>query len=62
VVHHHYEFIGVTDGISGGVSWKTLSKYIRPHPPEVFIELQDHSNPVRYRNVWIRRLGQYDQP
>jgi hypothetical protein len=61
VVQNHYEFIGCTDGIGGGVPWKTPSKYVRPHAPEVFIELQDHSNPVRYRNIWIRQLGQRDQ-
>lgn len=27
-----------------------------PHDPELPLTLQDHSNPVRYRNVWIRRL------
>ena len=26
------------------------------HDPELPLSLQDHSNPVRYRNVWIRRL------
>ena len=58
VVQNHYEFSGVTDGITGDVPWKSLSKYTAPHSPEVFIELQDHNNPVRYRNIWIRRLGQ----
>lgn len=27
-----------------------------PHEAELPLTLQDHSNPVRYRNVWIRRL------
>jgi hypothetical protein len=62
VVQNHYEFIGCTDGINSVVPWSTLSKYPPPHPPEVFIELQQHSAPVHYRNVWIRRLGERDQP
>ena len=32
------------------------------HEPEEPLMLQDHNNPVRYRNIWIRRLGKYDQP
>jgi hypothetical protein len=62
VVQNHYEFAGSTDGISREVPWKSLSKYVGPHSPEVFIELQDHNNPVRYRNIWIRKLGEPDKP
>jgi hypothetical protein len=32
------------------------------HDPELPLTLQDHSHPVRYRNIWIRRLAGYDQP
>jgi hypothetical protein len=60
VIHNHREFIGHTDGI-GGVPWRSLGKYGRPEPPEAFIELQYHGHPVRYRNVWIRALGEYDR-
>jgi len=62
VVQNHYELAGITDGITSEVPWRTLSKYSRPHPPEVFIELQYHNNPLRYRNIWIRRLGEQDKP
>jgi hypothetical protein len=55
VLHHRQEYLGCTDGI-GGIPHKSLSAYPKAHPPEVFIELQDHSNPVRFRNIWIRQL------
>lgn len=32
------------------------------HDAELPVMLQDHAHPVRYRNIWIRRLAGYDQP
>ncbi len=53
VVHHHTALLG-------GTNHKANPKY-RFHAPEGQIGLQDHGNPVRYRNLWLRRLGTYDE-
>jgi hypothetical protein len=39
----------------------TVHQYT-PHEPELPLTLQDHAHPVRYRNIWIRRLAGIDLP
>lgn len=56
LIHHKHELLGATDGI-GGVPHKSLSRYAQTHDPKVFIELQDHGHPVRYRNIWLREIA-----
>jgi hypothetical protein len=53
LVHHRQEIIG-------GAVHRRVATYT-PHAAEESLSLQDHNNAVRYRNIWIRRLGGYDQ-
>ena len=55
VVHNRKEVMGAT-------VWRDVAKYPAPHAAELPLMLQDHQNPVRYRNIWVRRLASYDRP
>ena len=45
--------------VMGPMVYRQVAHYT-PHDAELPLALQDHNNPVRYRNVWVRRPGTYD--
>jgi len=39
-----------------GITYNDRPAIYIAHPPQLPLRLQDHGNPIRYRNIWIRRL------
>lgn len=52
VLHHAKELLGPT-------THRDVGDY-KAHAPEGPLELQDHGDLVRFRNIWYRPLGGYD--
>ena len=54
VVHNRKEILGA-------MVYRKVATYTA-HGAEEPLMLQDHHNPVRYRNIWVRRMNGYDWP
>jgi len=54
LVHNHKASMGP-------MVYRQVAHY-SPQPERDSLLLQNHNSPVRYRNIWIRELGAYDQP
>lgn len=54
-VFHNGVLIQNHTEIEGTTAWDAAPKY-EPHPAKQPLQLQNHGNPVRYRNIWIREL------
>lgn len=54
VVQNHQAYRGASN-------WKSPGKYT-PHAAELPLALQYHSNPVSFRNIWVRPVPLVDEP
>jgi len=54
-VFHNGVLVQDNAELLGPTAWKKRVPY-KAHPDKMPLSLQDHGNPVRYRNIWIREL------
>ncbi len=59
-VVHNGVLVQHDEPLLGPTAHRSLPSY-KPHGPAGPIRLQDHGNPVRFRNIWLRRLD-FERP
>jgi hypothetical protein len=54
-VFHNHVLIQHDVVLTGPTAWKERPAY-KPHAEKLILSLQDHGDPVRFRNIWIREI------
>ena len=60
-VLHNGVLVQDKEEIWGPTQWLQNLPYW-PHPDQLPLAFQDHGNPVRYRNIWVRKLDEQTRP
>jgi hypothetical protein len=47
--------------LMGGTTHRAIVPF-KQHPPHGYLELYEHGNAVRFKNIWIRPIGELDKP
>ena len=55
-VFHNGVLAHLRQPVQGPTKHRALASYDEEHGPQGPVVLQDHGDPVRFRNIWIRRL------
>jgi hypothetical protein len=59
-VLHNGVAVHIGEDLLGPMTHRGVPQYT-PHPEKLPISIQDHGNPVRFRNIWVRELPASDR-